>query len=54
MPMTQTAPPPPEATVPRVLTSTALLQGARKVLIAHDGDVYTLQLTRQGKLLLTK
>lgn len=54
MPVTQTAPQPQEATAPRVLTSAALLQGARKVLIAHDGDLYTLQLTRQGKLLLTK
>ena len=39
---------------PRCLTSAALLGGARKVQIEHDGSVYTLHLTRQGKLLLTK
>jgi hemin uptake protein HemP len=38
----------------RCLTSAALLGGARKVQIEHEGAVYTLHLTRQGKLLLTK
>ena len=39
---------------PRSVTSEALLQGARRLTIAHGGDVYTLHLTRQNKLLLTK
>lgn len=39
---------------PRCLTSAMLLGTARKVQIDHDGKVYTLHLTRQGKLLLTK
>lgn len=38
----------------RRITSAALLAGHRKVQIEHEGHVYTLHLTRQGKLLLTK
>lgn len=37
-----------------VLTSTELLQGGKSVLISHKGEVYRLQSTRQGKLILTK
>lgn len=36
------------------IPSSALLGGRRRVLIEHEGEVYTLQVTRQGKLLLTK
>jgi hemin uptake protein HemP len=36
------------------LDSTALLQGARCVEIRHNGEVYRLQATRLGKLILTK
>lgn len=36
------------------IPSRALLGGRRRVLIEHEGEVYTLQVTRQGKLLLTK
>jgi hemin uptake protein HemP len=39
---------------PRCTSSDALLQGARRLLIEHAGEVYTLHLTRQNKLLLTK
>jgi hemin uptake protein HemP len=39
---------------PRAVSSEALLQGARRLTIAHGGEVYTLHLTRQNKLLLTK
>lgn len=38
----------------RAVSSEALLQGARRLSIAHGGEVYTLHLTRQNKLLLTK
>ncbi len=33
--------------------STDLLQGNKRVHIAHNGGVYQLQATRQGKLILT-
>jgi len=36
------------------LTSQALLQGQTSVVIAHNGALYRLQTTRQGKLILTK
>ena len=48
---------PTPATPPRaepVLPSQALLQGQRSVAIEHNGAVYRLQATRQGKLILTK
>ena len=43
----------PEAALP-VLPSAALLQGRRAVAIEHNGAIYRLQTTRQGKLILTK
>jgi hemin uptake protein HemP len=49
------APLPPvrsEARAP--LPSEQLLQGRRVVEIAHNGEVYRLQATRLGKLILTK
>ncbi|MBA2676678.1 hemin uptake protein HemP [Ramlibacter sp.] len=36
------------------LRSEQLLQGRRMVEIAHNGEVYRLQSTRLGKLILTK
>lgn len=36
------------------LSSDALLQGQKAVTISHNGSVYRLQATRQGKLILTK
>jgi hemin uptake protein HemP len=36
------------------LDSQALLQGHNAVVITHNGALYRLQNTRQGKLLLTK
>ena len=36
------------------LDSTALLQGRKMVEITHNGEVYRLQTTRFGKLILTK
>jgi hemin uptake protein HemP len=46
-------PPAPEMALP-VLPSAALLQGQRAVAIEHNGAIYRLQTTRQGKLILTK
>ncbi len=38
----------------RVVSSDSLLAGARVLTIAHGPEFYTLRLTRQNKLLLTK
>ena len=40
--------------LPAVLDSQAVLQGRSSVVIEHNGAVYRLQTTRQGKLILTK
>ncbi len=45
---------PPQPAAPRTLDSQELLQGQALVLIRHQGEVYRLQTTRQGKLILTK
>lgn len=39
---------------PRKIDSKTLMDGARTILIEHEGQEYTLRLTRLGKLLLTK
>lgn len=39
---------------PAPLSSLDLLRGQRLVEIAHNGEIYRLQATRQGKLILTK
>ena len=38
----------------RVIDSRELLAGQSSLLIRHLGEVYRLQTTRQGKLILTK
>ncbi len=43
-----------EAPRPAPLPSEALLRGRRLVEISHNGEVYRLQSTRLGKLILTK
>jgi hemin uptake protein HemP len=40
--------------VPKPLQSAKLFNGSRSILIEHNGSVYQLQTTRQGKLILTK
>lgn len=42
-----------EARLP-VLSSRTLLGAGNQVLIEHEGMVYTLRATRNGKLILTK
>lgn len=37
----------------RRVTSHALLQGGREIIIEHGGREYRLRVTRQGKLILT-
>ncbi len=39
---------------PPLIDSHLLLQGQRAVEISHNGELYRLQATRQGKLILTK
>ena len=38
----------------RKLASSELLGGGNELHIEHNGEVYTLRQTRQGKLILTK
>lgn len=44
----------PLDTVDTQLCSQTLLQGRKTVEIRHNGAIYRLQSTRQGKLILTK
>lgn len=37
-----------------VVTSRELFCGSTKLFIDHDGEIYHLSVTRQGKLILTK
>jgi hemin uptake protein HemP len=53
-PLTPTEPASPPAPRRAPLPSEQLLQGRRLVEIAHNGEVYRLQATRLGKLILTK
>lgn len=52
--MESRAPDPADAPRPAPLPSEALLRGRRLVEISHNGEVYRLQSTRLGKLILTK
>ncbi|MCA3237160.1 MAG: hemin uptake protein HemP [Curvibacter sp.] len=46
--------PPPRPCAQATLDSQALLQSGKAVVIRHNGKLYRLQTTRQGKLILTK
>lgn len=48
------APGPTDSMNGPLLRSEELLRGAKLVTIAHNGTLYRLQSTRQGKLILTK
>lgn len=39
---------------PAPLSSSELFQGQTRIEIDHQGELYRLQITRQGKLILTK
>lgn len=45
---------PLSAATAQPVDSTDLLQGCKMVQIVHNGTVYRLQVTQQGKLILTK
>ncbi|MDZ4252251.1 MAG: hemin uptake protein HemP [Sulfuritalea sp.] len=51
---TKPEPPPSAARTPRPLDSAMLLGNRDEVEIAHQGEIYRLRRTRQGKLILTK
>lgn len=55
-PPVQTPPAAPTPAPPRppLVDSQELLQGGRQVEIQHNGELYRLQATRSGKLILTK
>jgi hemin uptake protein HemP len=44
----------PKAGVCPSVSSDSLLRGQKAVTISHNGSIYRLQATRQGKLILTK
>jgi hemin uptake protein HemP len=52
-PLPEATPQPLSRTQP-LLDSRELLRGARLVEISHNGEIYRLQATRLGKLILTK
>lgn len=39
---------------PRLFDSRQLFAGATEIVISHDGAIYRLKITRQGKLILNK
>ncbi|WP_426411208.1 hemin uptake protein HemP [Bradyrhizobium ganzhouense] len=45
---------PPAARTPRTVSSRDLLRGEKLLVIEHEEEVYRLQLTAAGKLILTK
>lgn len=38
----------------RRIHTTDLMQGAREVILLHEGEEYILRITKTGKLILTK
>lgn len=48
------APSDPASNRPRIIPSEELLQGRREIWIEHQGDMYRLRLTANGRLYLTK
>jgi len=49
---------PPAAPVPSMqrkrITTADLMQGAREIIVLHQGEEYLLRITKTGKLILTK
>jgi hemin uptake protein HemP len=43
-----------QLTAPRSVPSSELFRGLRELRIEHEGEQYTLRLTRLNKLILTK
>lgn len=53
-PATFTKPAPARAAPDRVVSTKDLLAGAHRIWIEHAAERYLLQVTRSGKLILTK
>ncbi|MEY2114150.1 hemin uptake protein HemP [Rhodanobacter sp. FW106-PBR-R2A-1-13] len=53
-PILRLAPPTPSSALVRRVSSQALLEGKRELVIQHHGSEYHLRLTRNDKLILTK
>lgn len=51
---TSPAEPIPLSSFPKLITSDELFGDERQIFIDHGGSVYRLQITKQGKLILTK
>ena len=51
---TATVPAPSRPAAERVVTTRELLGGAHRIWIEHAAERYLLQVTRSGKLILTK
>jgi len=44
----------PASQTQRVVESRELFRGENEILISHDGAIYRMKITRQGKLILNK
>ncbi|WP_349435293.1 hemin uptake protein HemP [Pararhizobium sp. A13] len=44
----------PASQTQRVIDSRDLFRGGNEILISHDGAIYRMKITRQGKLILNK
>lgn len=44
----------PASQTQRVVESRDLFRGESEILISHDGAIYRMKITRQGKLILNK
>ncbi|OCP02355.1 hemic uptake protein hemP [Ensifer sp. LC13] len=47
-------PPFPAGRAQRIIESRELFGGDNEILISHDGAIYRMKITRQGKLILNK
>lgn len=44
----------PQRPLSRIVTSDSLFRGSHEIGIEHEGSMYRLKITRQGKLILNK
>ncbi len=47
-------PPPPAVQEVRTVESADIFRGQSEIMIRHDGAIYRMKITRQGKLILNK
>jgi len=47
-------PAPPTAAQIRLIESAEIFHGQNEILIRHEGAIYRMKITRQGKLILNK